>query len=154
MKLSEIKTILDTLPELHFVLENGEQVPDHFHVTEVGQISKKFIDCGGTIRDEKAVNFQLWYSTDNDHRLEAEKLKKIIALSEDKLGLEDAEIEVEYQQGTIGKFGLNFNGREFVLTATSTACLAEDSCGVPQPKTKMKLSELQSASCAPGSGCC
>ncbi|MBP0613442.1 hypothetical protein J8J42_10330 [Chryseobacterium sp. cx-311] len=154
MKLSEIKTILDTLPELHFVLENGEQVPDHFHVTEVGQISKKFIDCGGTIRDEKAVNFQLWYSTDNDHRLEAEKLKKIIALSEDKLGLEDAEIEMEYQQGTIGKFGLNFNGREFVLTATSTACLAEDSCGVPQPKTKMKLSELQSASCAPGSGCC
>src|SRR5690606_12075967 len=154
MKLSEIKTILDTLPELHFVLEDGEQVPDHFHVTEVGQISKKFIDCGGTIRDEKAVNFQLWYSTDNDHRLEAEKLKKIIALSEDKLGLEDAEIEVEYQQGTIGKFGLNFNGREFVLTATSTACLAEDSCGVPQPKTKMKLSELQSASCAPGSGCC
>lgn len=154
MKLSEIKTILDTLPELHFVLENGEQVPHHFHVTEVGQISKKFIDCGGTIRDEKAVNFQLWYSTDNDHRLEAEKLKKIIALSEDKLGLEDAEIEVEYQQSTIGKFGLNFNGREFVLTATSTACLAEDSCGVPQPKTKMKLSELQSASCAPGSGCC
>ena len=52
MKLSEIKTILDTLPVLHFVLENGEQVPDHFHVTEVGQISKKFIDCGGTIRDE------------------------------------------------------------------------------------------------------
>src|SRR5690606_39321042 len=106
------------------------------HVTEVGQISKKFIDCGGTIRDEKAVNFQLWYSTDNDHRLEAEKLKKIIALSEDKLGLEDAEIEVEYQQGTIGKFILNFYSREIVITATSTSCPDEYSCGDHQKRTK------------------
>ena len=153
MRLSEIKNILTNLQELHFVLENGEQVPDHFHVTEVGQINKKFIDCGGVIRDEKAINFQLWFSTDNDHRLEAEKLRKIIALSEDKLGLEDAEIEVEYQQSTIGKFGLEFNGSAFVLTAKNTACLAEDACGIPQEKPRLKMSELQN-SCAPGSGCC
>ena len=154
MRLSEIKNILTNLQELHFVLENGEQVPDHFHVTEVGQINKRFIDCGGVIRDEKAINFQLWFSTDNDHRLEAEKLKKIIALSEDKLGLEDVEIEVEYQQATIGKFGLEFNGSAFVLTTKTTACLAQDACGIPQEKARVKLSELQSASCAPGSGCC
>ena len=153
MKLSEIKNILADLTELHFVLQNGEQVPEHFHVTEVGQINKKFIDCGGVIRDEKAINFQLWFSTDNDHRLEAEKLRKIIALSEDKLGLEDAEIEVEYQQSTIGKFGLEFNGSAFVLTAKNTACLAEDACGIPQEKPRLKMSELQN-SCAPGSGCC
>lgn len=153
MKLSEIKNILTDLTELHFVLQNGEQVPQHFHVTEVGQINKKFIDCGGVIRDEKAINFQLWFSTDNDHRLEAEKLRKIIALSEDKLGLEDAEIEVEYQQSTIGKFGLEFNGSAFVLTAKTTACLAEDACGIPQEKQKLKMSELQN-SCAPDSGCC
>ena len=60
MKLSEIKKILTNLQELHFVLENGQQVPDHFHVTEIGQINKRFIDCGGVIRDEKAINFQLW----------------------------------------------------------------------------------------------
>lgn len=153
MKLSEIKNNLADLTELHFVLQNGEQVPEHFHVTEVGQINKKFIDCGGVIRDEKAINFQLWFSTDNDHRLEAEKLRKIIALSEDKLGLEDAEIEVEYQQSTIGKFGLEFNGSAFVLTAKTTACLAEDACGIPQEKPQLKMAELQN-SCAPGSGCC
>lgn len=154
MRLSEIKNILTNLQELHFVLENGEQVPDHFHVTEVGQINKRFIDCGGVIRDEKAINFQLWFSTDNDHRLEAEKLKKIIALSEDQLGLEDVEIEVEYQQSTIGKFGLDFNGKEFVLTTKTTACLAQDACGIPQEKPRVQLSELQSASCTPGGGCC
>ena len=130
MKLSEIKTILEDLKELHFVKENGEKVPLHFHVTEIGQINKKFIDCGGTIREEKNINFQLWYSTDNDHRLEAEKLRKIINLSEKKLDLGDHEIEVEYQENTIGKFGLSFNGKEFVLTNKKTTCLAQDGCGI------------------------
>lgn len=154
MKLSEIKNILTTLSELHFVLENGDKIPQHFHVTEVGQINKRFIDCGGVMRDEKAINFQLWFSTDNDHRLEAQKLKKIIALSEEKLGLEDAEIEVEYQQATICKFGLEFNGSEFVLTAKTTACLAEDACGIPQKKAKLIMADLQGSTCAPGFGCC
>ncbi|MCQ4035216.1 DUF6428 family protein [Kaistella montana] len=154
MKLSEIKNILTHLQELHFVLENGEQVPDHFHVTEIGQINKRFIDCGGVTRDEIAINFQLWFSTDNDHRLEVDKLRKIIALSEEKLGLEDAEIEVEYQQSTIGKFGLDFNGKELVLTTKTTTCLAQDACVIPQEKPKVKLSELKASSCAPGSGCC
>lgn len=31
-----------------FKLENGNSVPEHFHVTEVGIITKDFIDCGGT----------------------------------------------------------------------------------------------------------
>ena len=154
MKLSEIKKILTNLQELHFVLENGQQVPDHFHVTEIGQINKRFIDCGGVIRDEKAINFQLWFSTDHDHRLEAEKLRKIIALSEEKLGLEDVEIEVEYQQSTIGKFGLDFNGTAFILTTKTTTCLAQDGCGIPHNKPKVQLSELQVAGCTPGAGCC
>ena len=44
---------------------------------------------------ENVINFQLWSSTDYDHRLHPEKLVNIINLSEEKLGLEDAEIEVE-----------------------------------------------------------
>jgi len=47
MKLSEFKHLLSNLETLHFRLENGHQVPVHFHVTEVGMITKKFIDCGG-----------------------------------------------------------------------------------------------------------
>lgn len=155
MKLSEIKNILSNLQELHFQLEDGAAVPKHFHVTEVGQINKKFIDCGGVIRDEKVINFQLWYSVDEDHRLEAEKLRNIIALSEEKLQLEDAEIEVEYQENTIGKFGLAFNGKEFVLTNKHTTCLAMDNCGIPSEKEKLSLRELTSVSCCvPNSDCC
>lgn len=155
MKLSEIKHILPGLDNVEFQLENGTFVPEHFHVTEVGIISKHFIDCGGVTRSEKAVNFQLWNANDFKHRLKPTKLLNIIKLSEEKLGIEDFEIEVEYQQDTIGKFGLEFNGKHFLLTSKATACLAPDSCGVPEQKPKKKLSELQNSSCcSPDSGCC
>lgn len=59
MKLSEIKTILATAEAVNFQVENGETVPEHFHVTEVGIITKDFIDCGGKVRHENVANFQL-----------------------------------------------------------------------------------------------
>ncbi|MBL7884337.1 MAG: hypothetical protein JNL69_09725, partial [Bacteroidia bacterium] len=74
MKLSEFKQQLTLLDAVNFIQPNGLPVPVHFHVTEVGQITKHFIDCGGTVRDEKVVNFQLWEANDVDHRLAPEKL--------------------------------------------------------------------------------
>jgi hypothetical protein len=44
------------------------------------------------------------------------KLLNIIKLSEEKLQMDDLEIEVEYQGSTIEKYGLDFNGKNFVLT--------------------------------------
>jgi hypothetical protein len=158
MKLSEIKAILPMLDNVAFQTPDGSFVPEHFHVTEVGSIQKHFIDCGGTIRKEQVVNFQLWNANDFEHRLKPSKLLKIIQLSEDKLGIEDNEIEVEYQGDTIGKYDLSFNGKNFVLVPKNTACLASDTCGVPGEKTKVQLIELgegsNANSCAPGSGCC
>src|SRR5690554_5229979 len=121
MKLSDIKSILPGLDNVEFQLENGAFVPEHFHVTEIGMVTKRFIDCGGTIRDEKTVNFQLWNANDYEHRLKPSKLLNIINLSEEKLGIENAEIEVEYQGETIGKYGLDFNGNHFILTSKTTA---------------------------------
>ena len=155
MKLSQIKKQLTQLDRIAFQLPNGDLVPSHFHVTEVGKIAKHFIDCGGTLRNEEVANFQLWNADDYDHRLHPEKLLNIIELSEKVLGIEDLEIEVEYQAETIGKFGLDFDGKNFLLTTKKTDCLAKDQCGIPTEKPKMKLSEIQAAnSCAPGSGCC
>ncbi|MBE8712650.1 DUF6428 family protein [Sphingobacterium hungaricum] len=157
MKLSEIKEILPALENVEFQLENGAFVPEHFHVTEVGQIIKNFIDCGGVFRTEKTVNFQLWNADDYEHRLKPGKLLSIIKLSEEKLGIEDAEIEVEYQSDTIGKYDLDFNGNTFVLKNKTTACLAQDACGIPTEKLNKSLSELtanQSNCCTPNSGCC
>jgi len=155
MTLSEIKNSLSTMDQVRFVLPNGERIPEHFHVTEVGTIEKHFIDCGGTVRNENVVNFQLWYSDDHDHRLSAVKLRSIIELSERTLGLEDHEIEVEYQSDTIGKYGLRFNGEAFELTEKQTDCLARDKCGVPEEKPRVSLASLDANNnCEPGSGCC
>ena len=155
MKLSEVKTILKNLETLTFQLPNGELVPSHFHVTEIGKVSKHFIDCGGTIRNENVINFQLWNANDYNHRLHPEKLVHIIELSERKLQLDDQEIEVEYQGETIGKFGLSFDGESFLLTTKQTDCLAREKCGVPTTKPKVKLSELQKEPCcSPDGNCC
>ena len=155
MKLSEAKKQLKQLENISFQLPNGDLVPEHFHVTEVGKISKHFIDCGGTVRKEEVANFQLWNANDYNHRLHPEKLLHIIELSEKILSLEDLEIEVEYQGDTIGKFGLDFDGTHFLLTTKQTDCLAKDKCGVPKEKPMVKLAEQNTeACCTPGGGCC
>lgn len=157
MKLSEIKTKLTELNSVDFELQNGTKVPEHFHVTEVGVVHKHFIDCGGTVRNEKMANFQLWNANDTDHRLKPQKLLNIIELSEKTLGIEDLEVEVEYQMETIGRYALEFNGKSFVLMPKFTDCLASDSCGIPQEKKKVRLSEIvvnNNSYCSPESNCC
>lgn len=156
MKLSEIKSHLAQAESVNFQLENGTRVPEHFHVTEVGIITKDFIDCGGTVRHEKVANFQLWDANDFEHRLKAGKLLNIISLSEKVLGMEDLEIEVEYQAETVGKYDLAFDGTNFLLIAKKTACLAMDKCGIPEVKQKVQLQNLAASgsACTPGGGCC
>ncbi len=158
MRLSEIKSELKKLTTIAFQLPNGDLVPNHFHVTEVGKVTKHFIDCGGTVRTEEVINFQLWEANDYDHRLHPEKLVHIIELSEKTLGLPDLEIEVEYQmKETIGKFNLDFDGTNFLLTTKLTDCLAKDNCGIPTEKPKVKIGEWkpkQTSCCTPDEGCC
>ena len=156
MNLSEIKSALSQVDEVIFTQPDGTRVPAHFHVTEVGTIEKHFIDCGGTERKESVVNFQLFTATDYDHRLSAQKLRSIIELSEQKLGMKNLPIEVEYQGDTIGKYGLEFDNGVFMLTSTQTDCLAKDKCGIPEQKPRIRLSALQikENACTPGSGCC
>ena len=146
MKLAEVKNHLNTAEAVNFVLPNGTSVPKHFHVTEVGVVTKHFIDCGGTVRNEKVANFQLWDANDFEHRLKPQKLLNIIALSEKNFEMEDLEIEVEYQGDTIGKYNLGFNGKDFVLETKQTNCLASDKCGIPADKLKVSLRELQNTS--------
>ena len=153
MKISEMKQSLAGLEAVNFRLPDGTYLPSHFHVTEVGLVSKHFIDCGGVERRETVANFQLWEAGDYDHRLAPQKFLHILNLSDKILGREDLDIEVEYQQQTIGKFGLTFDGKDFVLTSKQTACLAQDACGIPDA-AHFSLPQLQVAGCAPGGGCC
>ncbi|MGO2294964.1 MAG: DUF6428 family protein [Psychroflexus halocasei] len=147
MTLSEVKQNLEKIDQLIFKHPDGKIVPEHFHVTEIGEINRKFIDCGGTLRDEKHVNFQLWSAEDVEHRLQPKKLRNIIKLAERQLSIDDTlEVKVEYQGDTIGIYDLDFDGEFFHLKSTLTDCLAKDKCGIP---------ELQPENaCDPNSGCC
>ena len=146
MKISEIKTYLKDLQAVNFRLPDGSYVPQHFHVTEVGLIMKHFIDCGNTKRKETVASFQLWEAGDYDHRLDPQKFLHILNLCDKILNNDELDIEVEYQQNTIGKFGLDFDGKDFVLTTKKTACLAQDACGIPNKEQK--------PCCSPAGGCC
>ncbi len=157
MTLTEFKNYLRTTNSLTFQLPNGEQIPAHFHITEAGMTTKHFIDCGGTLRTESNVNFQIWTSVDVDHRLSPEKLLKIIDLAEKQFPIENLEVELEYQQDTIGKYGLELGEHGLQFTTTHTNCLAQDQCGIPTTKKKVSLATLQSSEsgcCTPGGGCC
>ena len=156
MFLSEIKNHLRNLETISFQLPDGSLVPPHFHVTEVAKVTKNFMDCGGVVRKEEHANFQLWDANDYDHRLHPKKLLQIIALSEKVLEIEDLEIEVAYQGATIGIYGLDFDGTNFLLVSTHTDCLAKDTCGLPEEKQQVALSDLkpEAPACDPSSGCC
>lgn len=159
MKLSELRIALESLNEVNFIQPNGSFVPRHFHLTEIGLTTKQFIDCGGAIHTEKKANLQLWIAADFAHRL---KPKKIIGIIDTAMPLfegEDLEIEVEFEKETVGKYGLTFNGNNFVLLPTKTDCLAADLCGIGDvlSKAKLSLKELgkdASACCTPAGGCC
>lgn len=97
MTISGMKQSLAGLEAVNFRLPSGGYLPAHFHVTEVGLVSKHFIDCGGVERRETVANFQLWEAGDYDHRLAPQKFLHILKLSEKILGSDDLAIEVEYQ---------------------------------------------------------
>lgn len=139
MKLSEFKNILAQNPtaQLRFLLPNGEFAPAHLHVTEVAQIDKRFIDCGGTLRTDTLCRLQTWFSDDVDHRLTAGKLLKILAKAENLLLTDDLDVDVEHEVGFISQFPLvsgELRHNEIILGlgVRHTACLAEDKCK-PRP---------------------
>ena len=66
MTLSDVQSALTSLSELVFVLPDGTRVPPHFHVTEVGQVDKYFVDCGDQVRKTGWINFHPGVAAQSD----------------------------------------------------------------------------------------
>ncbi len=138
MKLQELKAILESHPAKfpRFILPDGNQVPAHFHLTEVGHVAKNFIDCGGTTRKTESCVLQLWVNDhDGDHRLDAGKFASILSLGQQVLPNDDLDVEVEYDDCTISQFpvescNITAHGLEFTLATKHTDCLAKEECGI------------------------
>ncbi len=157
MLFSKFKEYIKNSTNIEFLQTDGQPIPAHFHITDMGISTKNFIDCGNVTRVERKVTFQIWYAGDTEHRLTPHKVMRIIDAATLITGDEDSEMEVEYQtQETIGKFGLDYKDGNFVLISQQTTCLAPDFCGIPEGKRKLNLKDLlvNSNCCTPGSSCC
>src|SRR5688572_1082897 len=136
VRLDAVRELLSKNPtaKLRFLLPDGQTVPGHFHVTEVGKVRKDFIDCGGTRRTSERCVLQLWVAGDEDHQLDASKLARIIAMAGPILGegADDLSVEVEYDVGVITQFpvaGIEASDAGpivFRLEGKHTQCLAPD----------------------------
>lgn len=121
---------------LRIKLPGGEHIPEHFHVTEVGQVTKRFIDCGGMSRSSGTAVLQVWVAKDYDHRLVSTKLAKILTLAEWNLKIDNnLPVEIEYEGSTISQYPLvgvelTVEGLVFITETKHTDCLAKDKCGV------------------------
>ena len=122
-------------------------MPAHPHVTEVARIDKRFIDCGGTLRNDSLCRLQTWFSDDIDHRLTAGKLAKILDIAGSVLMSDDLEVDVEHEVGIITQFpraSVEALTDEIILHLSErhTACLALDKCK-PSPAKSSAFSPLQ-----------
>jgi hypothetical protein len=148
MKLHQFKALLAANRDKQFLLQlpDGKAVPQSFHITEVGFVSKTFIDCGGKVHTVQTCQLQAWIGPDVDHRIEAGKMADILEKSAAIVPNDFLDIEVEYEDTVISQYPVaaavvTDASVTLNLTTKHTDCLAKELCLTP-------------AGCAPGSGCC
>jgi hypothetical protein len=136
MQLTELKSILRTQASAYprFILPDGDRVPAHFHITEVGHVTKRFIDCGGKVHERiDTCLLQTHVAEDFEHRLDAGTFAKILDLGGQVLPGDDLPVEVEYDCCVVAQYPIDsaqLNGEyiAFQLREKHTACLAKRKC--------------------------
>ena len=152
MTLHELKNVLATNDTRRFALQlpDGRAIPASLHITEVGLVSKTFIDCGGKVHSEERCHLQAWLGEDVDHRLLTGKLADILQMAQKIVPDDSVDVEVEYEdvmisQYRVAGFLVSDDAITFRLEGKHTDCLAKELCLVPS---------LTGESCCGPSGCC
>lgn len=140
MKISEFKKHLEAHPtaELQFVLPDGDLIPLHAHVTEIGRVDKNFIDCGGTARNSSNCTLQVWVAeNDEEHRFQPGKLAKVMDMATPLFRGDDLDVEIEYEdcctelsQYPVLEVQQTAAALTFKLGSKHTDCLAKEACGL------------------------
>ena len=138
MKLKDLKATLALHPQTlpRFILPDGDQIPQHFHVTEVGHVAKRFIDCGSKLHDTTdTCVLQTYVAEDVDHRLTAGKFARILQLGDKVLPHDDLDVEVEYDDDVITQAPItsatpNGDYLDLRLGEKHTDCLAKQRCAI------------------------
>jgi hypothetical protein len=155
MKLSDLRTVLELHPNTlpRFVLPDGDSIPSHAHVTEVGHVVKNFIDCGGVTGKSETVVLQTHVGQDIDHRLTSGTFAKILKLGERVLPHDQLDVEVEYDCCVVAQYPIEEvrpvgDRLDVVLGKRYTQCLAQE--------RQKAAGALVDACCAPSAvaACC
>lgn len=168
MNLIELTSQLRAHPGLNVSIlrPDGQRIPDHYHLTEVGHVAKKFVDCGGKFRASETCVLQIHLGSpqDDGHRLNAGKFVKILDLAKPILPTDGLLVEVEYDAGVISQSPLIStavvnNTLQLQLGAKHTDCLAKEKCGIEEDcGCADEPVEAAASSCcaapARGKGCC
>ena len=133
MKLHQLRSSLQAYPDAlpRFILPEGDLIPAHAHVTEVGYVTKRFIDCGGKIGKQESALLQTWIGDDTDHQLTGERFAKILELGERVLPGDDLPVEVEYDCCVVAQYPIesvepNGDYLDILLGSKRTQCLARE----------------------------
>lgn len=155
MKLTDLKSILRSHPSAYprFILPDGDEIPAHFHITEVGHVTKRFIDCGGALHDKTdTCLLQTYVAEDVDHRLDAGTFAKILDLGAQVLPHEEMPVEVEYDCGVVAQYPIaaaELQGEriEIRLGEKQTDCLAKEKCGIDGEGCSSTEQKQEAATC-------
>ena len=160
MKISHFAALLEAHPDKPFrlVLPGESVVPHSFHITEVGHVTKRSIDCGGKLHTVQSCQLQTWLGTDTDHRLYAGKMAGVLGLARAKGVLpdgEDLDVEIEYEdtaisQYTVTGYAVTNSAVVLNLAGKHTDCPAKEAC-VPNA---LLMATGGVAGCVCGPSCC
>jgi hypothetical protein len=133
MKLHALVAALQKSPSTfpRFVLPDGDYIPAHAHVTEVGHVVRNFIDCGGLTGQEEKVVLQTHVGDDADHRLRSDRFAKILQLGSRVIPSADLDVDVEYDccvvaQYPIAEATLDGQHLNLILQRGRTQCRARE----------------------------
>lgn len=154
MKLHQLKSLLSAHPGKMFQFQLPGEVPApvSFHITEVGLVTKTFIDCGGKTHSVSTCQLQAWVGPDVDHRIETAKLAGILEKSAAIVPNDFLEVEIEYEAPILSQFPvldarITGDAVVLVLGTKHTDCLAKELCIVPSPGAN-------GDACCASTGCC
>lgn len=167
MNLPELKERLRAHPDLNVSIlrPDGTAIPAHYHLTEVGHVAKRFVDCGGKFRTSETCVLQTHFAStrDDGHRLTAGKFAMILDLAKPILPSEDLPVEVEYEAGVISQAPIAevrvvSGALQLQLGSKHTDCLAKEKCGMDDgcgcSGDTVEQAEACCATPAAGQRCC
>lgn len=151
MTLRDLQGALEANPKTlpRFVLPNGDYIPAHAHVTEVGHVVRTFIDCGGVMGKEEKVVLQTHVGNDTEHRLRSDRLAKIVGLGNRVIPNADLNVDVEYDCCVVAQYPIaeaRPTGQyvDLILERGRTQCRARE----------RREPETASGCCATSTSCC